>query len=108
APPAEEPAAGGRRRGGPFEAMVAMLVQNASMLLGIMPDPMTGERYQDIPQAKMFIDMLATLKAKTKGNLTADEDRFLAQALNELQMEFVALADAMQQQLRKKGQKPGG
>lgn len=96
--PAEEPTPqqGGRRRGGPFEMLVTMLVQQATMMLGLVPDPMTGERYQDIQQARMIIDMLTMLKMKTKGNLSADEDKFLSQALGELQMEFVALAEEMQ------------
>ncbi len=100
-PPAEEPPAqGGRRRGGPFEMLVTMLVQQATMMLGLVADPMTGERYQDIGQARMIIDMLTTLKLKTKGNLSADEDRFLSSALGELQMEFVALAEEMQKRAR--------
>ncbi|MBI2920361.1 MAG: DUF1844 domain-containing protein [Planctomycetes bacterium] len=103
APPEEPPPQPGRRGGGPFEMLVTMLVQQASMMLGLVSDPMTGERYQDLGQAKMLIDILATLKIKTKGNLTAQEDRFLNAALGELQMEFVALADAMTQQA-----KPGG
>ena len=80
--------------------LVTMLVQQASMMLGLVADPMTGERYQDLGQAKMLIDILATLKAKTKGNLSAQEDRFLQAALGELQMEFVSLADAMTQQAK--------
>jgi hypothetical protein len=100
-PPAEEPPPqGGRRRGGPFEMLVTMLVQQATMMLGLVADPMTGERYQDIGQARMIIDMLTTLKLKTKGNLSADEDRFLSSALGELQMEFVALAEEMQKRVK--------
>ncbi len=99
--PAEEPPPqGGRRRGGPFEMLVTMLVQQATMMLGLVADPMTGERYQDIGQARMIIDMLTTLKLKTKGNLSADEDRFLSSALGELQMEFVALAEEMQKRAK--------
>lgn len=105
-PPAgEAPPQGGRRRGGPFEMLVTMLVQQATMMLGLVADPMTGERYQDIGQARMIIDMLTTLKLKTKGNLSADEDRFLSSALGELQMEFVALAEEMQK--RAKPQRKG-
>ncbi|MCC6738398.1 MAG: DUF1844 domain-containing protein [Planctomycetia bacterium] len=100
--PEEPPPQGGRRRGGPFEMLVTMLVQQATMMLGMVPDPMTGERYQDIPQARMIIDMLAMLKTKTKGNLTAEEDRFLSGALGELQMEYVALAEEMQKRARPK------
>lgn len=100
--PEEPPPQGGRRRGGPFEMLVTMLVQQATMMLGMVPDPMTGERYQDIPQARMIIDMLTMLKTKTKGNLTADEDRFLSGALGELQMEYVALAEELQKRARPK------
>jgi len=108
APPEEAAPAGGRRRGGPFEMLVTMLVQQATMMLGLVADPMTGERYQDIGQARMIIDMLTTLKLKTKGNLSADEDRFLSSALGELQMEYVALAEEMQKRARAGGKPPRG
>ena len=108
APPEEAQPAGGRRRGGPFEMLVTMLVQQATMMLGLVADPMTGERYQDIGQARMIIEMLTTLKTKTKGNLTADEDRFLSSGLGELQMEFVALAEEMQKRARPGGKGPRG
>jgi len=105
--PAEEPPPAGTRRGGPFEMLVTMLVQQVTMLLGMTADPMTGERYQDLGQAKLLIDMLATLKVKTKGNLTAQEDRLLTGTLGELQMEFVHLAEAMTQQRKGGGPKKG-
>ena len=69
-----------------------MVIQNtnmALMFLGQMPHPENGERLYDIEAARMFIDQLEMLEAKTKGNLTAEEARLLQQSLMHLRMSFV-------------------
>ena len=43
----------------------------------------------DLPQAKLAIDMLAMLEAKTQGNLEADEKQMLDAALFELRMRYL-------------------
>ena len=62
----------------------------ALMLLGEVPNPVTGKKEADLDQAKYIIDMMSMLKDKTKGNLSKDEDRLVEQALYELQMKFAA------------------
>src|SRR5581483_5737280 len=44
---------------------------------------------QDVEAAKMFIDQLEMLEAKTKGNLSKQEEGLFKQALAALQMAFV-------------------
>jgi hypothetical protein len=69
-----------------------MVIQNTNMallLLGQIPHPETGEHAYDIDAARMFIDQLEMLEAKTKGNLTAQEDKLLKQSLTHLRMTFV-------------------
>ena len=69
-----------------------MVIQNTNMallLLGQIPHPETGEHAYDVDAARMFIDQLEMLEAKTKGNLTAQEDKLLKQSLTHLRMTFV-------------------
>jgi hypothetical protein len=72
-----------------FANMVIQQTNMAMMLLGKVAHPETGEIIQDLEAAKMFIDQLAMLEVKTKGNLSKDEDRLLKQALSSLRMAFV-------------------
>jgi len=69
-----------------------LIIQNtnmALMFLGKVPHPQSGETVQDLETAKMFIDQLEMLEAKTKGNLTKDEEKLLKQSLTHLHMTFV-------------------
>ncbi len=59
--------------------------------LGRMSNPMTGETSVDAPNAKYSIDLLGILQEKTKGNLTQEEDEYLANLLRDLRMEYVAV-----------------
>ena len=73
-----------------FASMVMQNAQMAMMLLGQMPHPETGETTTDLEGARMFIDQLEMLEAKTKGNLTKDEEQLLKQSLIGTRMAFVA------------------
>lgn len=46
----------------------------------------------DLPLAKHCIDLLATLRQKTDGNLTPQEEQIFEGLLAELRMQFVALS----------------
>jgi hypothetical protein len=50
---------------------------------------MTQQREKDLPAAKHMIDLLAILEAKTKGNLTGEEERLLRQLLFDLRLRYV-------------------
>ena len=49
-----------------------------------------GESSVNLDMAKHHIDTLNVLEEKTKGNLTADESRFLQTMLYDLRMRFIA------------------
>jgi hypothetical protein len=69
-----------------------MVIQNtnmALMFLGQAPHPETGERVRDFEAARLFIDQLEMLEAKTKGNLNHEEEKLLQQSLMHLRMTFV-------------------
>jgi hypothetical protein len=67
-----------------------MLASNIMMSLGQFPDPMTQQRRRDLVQARHTIDILLMLRDKTRGNLTADEERLLQELLPQLQMAYVS------------------
>src|SRR5437762_4526830 len=80
-----------RKPGLDFNAFVLSLGSSALINLGEAPDPVTGKTQDpDLPLAQESIDLLALLEEKTKGNLTADESRFLQTMLYDLRMRFIA------------------
>jgi hypothetical protein len=72
-----------------FAQMVMQQSNLAMMLLGKAAHPETGQVMRDIEGAKLFIDQLAMLEAKTKGNLSKEEAALLKQSLMALRMAFV-------------------
>jgi hypothetical protein len=72
-----------------FAQMVIQQANMAMMLLGKVPHPQTGQTLRDLEGARMFIDQLEMLEAKTKGNLGKEEQALLKQSLLSLQMAFV-------------------
>ncbi|MDH7499499.1 MAG: DUF1844 domain-containing protein [candidate division NC10 bacterium] len=70
----------------PFSSLVLMFHTSGLIALGQIPDPITQETKEDLPQAKQSISALEMLERKTKGNLTPQEERELAAALYQLRM----------------------
>jgi hypothetical protein len=85
-----------------FVEFVMMHAQNAALFLGQIPNPKTGEGEVNLELAKMFIDQLAMIQEKTRGNLTNEEATVLRNALSNLQMAYVEVA----QQVGQGGDKP--
>ena len=77
-----------------FAHLVIQNTNMALMFLGQMPHPQSGEKVRDLETAKMFIDQLDMIEAKTKGNLAPDEARLLQQSLMHLRMTFVQVVEA--------------
>lgn len=75
-----------------FAQLVMQLSNMAFMLLGKVPHPESGKSVRDLQSARMFIDQLEMLEAKTKGNLSASESGFLRQSLMSVRMAFVEAA----------------
>jgi hypothetical protein len=90
--PSAEPLAGASREATLAALFAAMVMQQTNMaliFLGKTPHPETGQPVRDFDAARMFIDQLEMLEAKTKGNLTPDEARLLKQSLMTVRMAFV-------------------
>ena len=75
-----------------FASMVVNQVWMALMFLGRTPHPETGQTVKDLEGARLFIDQLEMLEAKTKGNLEPHERKLLRENLTALQMAFVEVA----------------
>lgn len=72
-----------------FANMVVQQGNLALMMLGKIPHPQSGQTMQDLEAARMFIDQLEMLEAKTKGNLSKEEEQLLKQMLTTVRLAFV-------------------
>jgi Domain of unknown function (DUF1844) len=77
-----------------FIEFVVMHAQNAALFLGQIPNPKTGQGEVNLDLARMFIDQLAMIQEKTRGNLTSEESTVLRNALSNLQLAYVDVARA--------------
>jgi len=71
---------------------ISMLSTQAMVALGLLAHPQTGRNERQLPLARHFIDLLAVLETKTRGNLTSDEAKLLEMSLHELRMAFVQMS----------------
>lgn len=72
-----------------FISLVSMFASSAYSSMGKIANPATGKIERDLETARGFIDILVMLKAKTKGNLSKDEEKYITSAVSDLQMNFV-------------------
>ena len=80
-----------------FGGLVSGLAMQAMMSLGVLAPRDAKEIQVDLQGAKFIIDTLIVLREKTKGNLTPDEQGFLAESLAELQQTFVLRSQQLQE-----------
>ncbi len=80
-----------------FNFFVTTLAIQASVCLGILPNPATNKKEENIQQARFIIDTLAMLKDKTKNNLSAEEGKLIENILAELQLQYANQANAKKQ-----------
>lgn len=72
-----------------FVQFIMVQAQNILYVLGRIPTP-EGERLPpNLQAAKMMIDHLDLISQKTHGNLNAQEEKILREALQQVQMAFV-------------------
>jgi hypothetical protein len=77
-----------------FAQLVMQESNMAMMLMGKVAHPETGKATKDLEAARLFIDTLEMLEAKTKGNLSAEEANLLKQGLMSLRMTFVEAVES--------------
>lgn len=73
-----------------FNFFISTLALQASIGLGVIPNPATNQKEEDPTQAKFLIDTLGMLKEKTQGNLKPEETTLLENILYELRMQYIA------------------
>jgi hypothetical protein len=83
-----------------FVNFLSTLATNAAAALGAIPHPATGQRGIDLETGKYWLDVLAMVKEKTKGNLHPQESRLLESLLGDLRMQYVQLVKATEEKLK--------
>lgn len=69
--------------------LVLMFQTAALQQMGKLKNPLTDKIERDLSQAQFSIDMLEMIHAKMKNNLSADEERFFSNVLQELKLNYV-------------------
>lgn len=72
-----------------FVSLLMMFHSAAMQYLGKIKNPATDKIDRNLEQAQAIIDMFDMLKQKTKGNLTAEEEKFLSNLAQELKLNYV-------------------
>ena len=72
-----------------FSTFIFSLNSSALVQLGVMDDPMTGQKTKNLPLAKQTIDVICLLEEKTRGNLDPDEAAMLKNILYDLRILYV-------------------
>ena len=72
-----------------FTTFVISLGSSAFVHLGEVPHPESQQPAPNLVLAKQTIDILGMLQAKTRGNLTPEEEKLLDHLLVDLRLRFV-------------------
>lgn len=72
-----------------FSTFVLGLASTALIHLGEAAHPDTGEKRVDLALARQSLDLLSLLREKTRGNLTAEEEKLFDDVLTSLRLKYV-------------------
>ena len=86
-----------------FMQLVMQNQQIAMMAMGKIKNPVTDKIERNLEYAKVSIDTLDMLLAKTKGNLSEYEEKFLTEALKDLKLNYVDEVDKDKNAAEKEG-----
>src|SRR5437870_1852018 len=75
-----------------FTTFLLGLAHTTLIHLGDAANPETGKPNPDFPLARESIELLGMLREKTRGNLTADEERVFEDVLARLRLRFVEVS----------------
>jgi hypothetical protein len=75
----------------PFANLVMFIASPAAAAMGMTEHPGMPPGEVDLPLARHCIDLLATVREKTRGNLGTQEEQILESILAELRMQYVSL-----------------
>lgn len=88
-PPEETPGEEGPVPEITFMNYLQSLAFSTLIHLGEILDPASSQKAKSLPMAKQTIDLLGLLREKTKGNLSADEEKAFEFILYDLRMRYV-------------------
>ncbi len=84
-----------------FEFLIESILMQTQMQLGLIHFREKDEESEpNLPLAKHSIDMLAMLQEKTRGNLSAEEQRLIENGLTELRFRYVQVADEQKRRVQ--------
>jgi hypothetical protein len=72
-----------------FMQLIIQNQQIAMMAMGKIKNPVTDKIDRNLEHAKIYIDTLDMLLARTKGNLSEYEEKFLTETLKDLKLNYV-------------------
>jgi|TARA_B100001142_G_scaffold215771_1_gene213949 hypothetical protein len=84
-----------------FSNIVLSYAVNATIHLGLSPDPSTGQVTIDLNRAKDLIDILDVLKEKTENNLTEDEEKIMSETLSNLKNLYINALNTDKEKIEK-------
>jgi len=72
-----------------FGSIVLPLYTQAMVNLGVIEDPVTGQKKENLELAQRLIDLLDLLKDRTEGRLRPEEAELLTSCLHQLKWFFL-------------------
>lgn len=72
-----------------FSSVVLPFYTQALVCLGVIEDPATGQKRENLKLAQRLIDLLDLLKQRTEGRLLSPEEHFLASCLHQLKWHYL-------------------
>ena len=72
-----------------FSTFILSLSTSVLVSLGELPDPISNQKWINLPVAKQTITIIEILKEKSKGNLTPEEERLVEEMLYDLRLKYV-------------------
>ena len=91
-----------------FMGLVLMFHAAAMQHMGKTKNPLSDKIERSLDQAQFVVDTLDVLSAKTKGNLSAEESKFLTNVIKELKLNYVEELGKDQEQKANSGESPSG
>ena len=90
-----------------FMQLIIQNQQIAMMSMGKIKNPVTDRLDRNLEHAKIYIDTLDMLLAKTKGNLSEYEEKFLIETLKDLKLNYVDDVDKDKKKTETEKEKTG-
>jgi hypothetical protein len=71
-----------------FNVFITSLGMQAMIFMGEMPNPITNETKVELERARYLIETIAMIGSRTKGNLSAEEQKLIDDVLYGLRLKY--------------------